>query len=820
MILEDATAVEAAPKIETFSVIKRNGETHPWNSERITRAIALAYYSVANNGAENPHRNDPTRLYGLDESTYKRVEVLTQMVERVVAHRFSESEPPGIEQVQDIVETCIATQGDWAVARCYVLYRERKAAVRTKRYQDNGLRDYIAISRYSRYREDLGRRELWPEAVERVRNMHLRRFAPLSTARPRSKLIDSLVAEGLVSPENRKLLETGRSLNEEIWEAFEQVKQRRVLPSMRSMQFGGKPVEVAEARIYNCSFSYANRPEFFRECFYLLLCGVGVGFSVQTQHVAQLPSLPLRGEEIELPTHHHSVADSIEGWADAIDILFRSHWEGFLVEFDYSKIRPRGMPIRTAGGKAPGHLPLKRCVRALRGILQGAAGRRLRPIEVYDCVMHIARAVLSGGIRRSATICLFSADDEEMANAKTGDWLKKNPQRVYSNNSAMLPRDKATREQFMQLFERQKEFGEPGFYFSASEEYGANPCVEIGLFPQATLTEQDIARLRQLGHRGPLEVGQKVYGWQMCNLTTINGAALTSREDFLAACRTASLIGTLQASFTNMPYLGPVTRFINDREALLGVSICGILDNPDILLNEEALEEGARMVRATNAVFANLIGINRAARCTCVKPEGTASLLLGAGSGIHPHHAHRYFRRVQVNRIDPVYQHFLKSNAHMTEKSVYSPDTDDVITFPVEAPEGAICRKDLDAVKFLSIVRKVQKHWVVAGNNGFDYAPNLQHNVSNTVTVAPSEWEAVADFIWENREHFTGVALLQDSGDKAYAQAPREEVSTPEDMARWNQLEFKPVDYSTMRESEDGTRLADVAACAGGVCEL
>jgi ribonucleoside-diphosphate reductase alpha chain len=589
---------------------------------------------------------------------------------------------------------------------------------------------------------------------------------------------------------------------------------------MRSLQFGGAAIEANEARIYNCSFSHADRLAFFRECFYLLLSGVGVGFSVQTHHVASLPALPERDPDSDLPVRHVTIEDSIEGWSDAIDALFTSHYEGWLAEFSFTEVRPRGAPLVTSGGKAPGHLPLKSSLNDISRILRRAAGRHLRPIEVYDSVMLIARAVLAGGIRRSATICLFSPDDEEMANAKTGNWFEENPYRAYSNNSALIVREGAEQATFNGLFNRIRESGEPGFYFAEDTEYGANPCVEIGLCPRAVLDEPAVARLRELGHNGPLEPGQSVSGWQMCNLSTVNGAAVECPEDFFRACRTAALLGTLQAAYSKIDYLGPVTRFLNEREALLGVSLCGVLDRPKVLLDPQVLEAGARMVKATNALFASLIGIERAARTTCVKPEGTASLLLGAGSGIHPHHAPRYFRRVQVNRFDPVYRHFKDHNPEMTEASVYSPDTDDVVTFPMEAPEGGLCRGDIDGLKFLEHVLLVQKHWVEAGLAHDAYNPGLLHNVSNTVTVKEAEWGEVAELIWENRQHFTGVALLADTGDKTFRQAPREAVDSPEDVLRWNQIEFTPVDYRQLAESEDRTKLADVAACAGGACEL
>lgn len=802
-------APESVIRNRLRQVTKRDGRIVNWDRSRISRALRLAYENTPTDGSSPSTENLTDKINRLSEG-----------VEWAVGHRFPGEDPIPIESIQDVAETCIAAAGDWDVARAYVRYRTQRAERRPKQHGDCGLPEYIAVSRYARYRPELGRREIWSESVGRVRDMHLRRFASLAAHKPDAKRVESIAKTIKLSADERAVLGGDRNLFEEIWEAFDAVDQRQALPSMRSLQFGGEAIEANEARIYNCSFSHVNRTAFFKECFYLLLSGVGVGFSVQNHHISSLPPLPERAPDGDLPVRHITIGDSIEGWSDAIDSLFLSYYEGWLAEFNFSEVRARGARLVTSGGKAPGHLPLKNSLIDISRILRRAAGRHLRPIEVYDSVMFIARAVLAGGIRRSATICLFSPDDEEMANAKTGNWFEDNPQRAYSNNSALIVRDRAERGTFSTLFNRIRESGEPGFYFAENEEYGANPCVEIGLCPRAVIDDAAMGRLRELGYREPLNTGDVVTGWQMCNLSTINGAVVKSREDFLKACRIAALIGTLQADYTKMDYLGPVTRFLNEREALLGVSLCGVLDRPEILLDPMTLEAGARMVKATNAVFADLLGIRAAARTTCVKPEGTASLLLGAGSGIHPHHAKRYFRRVQVNRVDPVYRHFNALNPKMTEPSVYSPDTDDVITFPVEAPGGAICRKDVDTLNFLQQVLLVQKHWVESGLADDRHNPRLLHNVSNTITVREDEWEKVSDFIWENRQYFTGVALLAETGDKTFRQAPREAVDTDEDVLRWNQIDYHPVDYRALSETEDATKLADIAACAGGHCEL
>ena len=679
----------------------------------------------------------------------------------------------------------------------------------------NGLQDFIAISRYARYSPELRRRETWAEAVGRVRDMHLAHYADTSLG---DAALTALSAGDVAAEDLTRIGRLGR-LHEVIHAAFAAVERREVLPSMRSLQFGGEAIFNKHARIYNCAFTYIDRLEAFRETLYLLLCGCGVGFSVQRHHVAKLPPFaPLRSNA---PVSTFVVPDTIEGWADALHQLMLAAVEGRRVIFDYSTVRPAGAPLRTSGGKAPGPEPLFHSLTRIEHMVQRAAGRRLRPVETYDILMWAAKAVLSGGVRRSATICLFSADDEEMTAAKTGNWFQDNPQRTASNNSAIIVRGQATRAQFDKLFEAQKQFGEPGFYFVEDPEYGANPCVEIGLHPRLKLDAASIARLRELGHEGELREGDVLSGVQFCNLTTVSAAASETPGRFYELCAHAAVIGTLQAGYTSFNYLSPVSRLITEREALLGVSICGVLDRPEVLLDPVVLRNGAAVVRAVNAVVARALGINPAARTTCVKPEGTASLLLGTSSGLHPHHSLRYFRRVQTNVYDPIFQHFKRANPHMIESSVYDLNgRTEVITFPVEGPAFGIYREDLSAVKHLEYVRLVQLHWVQAGRRVEKFSPGLHHNVSCTISVRSDEWPAVAGFIWENRQHFTGVALLQDQGDKAYAQAPRESVTTREDIAKWNSLVYQPVDYTLLREEEDLTELKQVVACAGGACEL
>jgi ribonucleoside-diphosphate reductase alpha chain len=380
--------------------------------------------------------------------------------------------------------------------------------------------------------------------------------------------------------------------------------------------------------------------------------------------------------------------------------------------------------------------------------------------------MHSSDAVLSGGVRRSASLALFSPDDEEMAKAKTGNWYMDNPQRARSNNSALLLKNDTTFEQFAKLMESVKEFGEPGFIWSDSTEMTFNPCVEVGMWPVDEKSGES--------------------GWQGCNLSTINCSSVTDEDDFYERCKAAAIIGTLQAGFTNLEYLGQTSQRIFDREALLGVSLTGIMEKHDIVLTEKVLKQGAKIAVETNKIMSQKIGINQAARVTCLKPEGTSSSMLGTSSGIHPHHAKRYIRHVQANILEAPYQHFKKLNPQACEKSSWSANnTDEVIKFPIEVPDGAKLKNQLPATEMLTVVKETQKNWVYSGKNRSlctqDY---LSHNVSNTVTVKPDEWQDVTKYIYNNRKYFAGISLIPQSGDKDYPQAPFTTVYTSREIVK------------------------------------
>jgi len=597
------------------------------------------------------------------------------------------------------------------------------------------LQDYTFYAKYAKYNKNKKRRETWQETVDRVFEMHERKF--------------------------KNILETNEEFKKDFNFAKEQVSKKRVLGAQRALQFGGDPILAKNSKMYNCSVTYIDRPRAFQECMYLLLCGCGVGFSVQHKHINTLPNIetPIKGKKTFV------VGDDIESWSDAIGVLVNSYfsgtdniWEeyqGYEIEFDLSQIRPEGAPI-TGGFKAPGPNGLESAITKIKSVLDSRLAldeKRMHAIDAYDIIMHASDAVLSGGIRRSATICIFSKNDNEMLKAKTGDWFIKNPQRGRSNNSVALIKDKTSREEFYEIMEFVKEFGEPGFVWLDDEDIVYNPCVEIGMIPRLATGET---------------------GVQFCNLTEINAKKIKSLEDFLQAARAGAIIGTMQAAYTDFPYLGKVTEEIVKKEALLGVSMTGMMDSPDIIFNEEYQRLAALEVLRVNEIIAGYIGINPCARATCVKPAGSTSCILGSASGVHPHHAKRYFRRVQANRLEFPLQHFMKTNPLAVEKSVWSANnTDYVISFLCEVPLGSITKNQIKAVDLLEKVKLTQKNWVEYGTRPERCTnPSVRHNVSNTITVKPEEWNDVSKFIYDNKKWFAGISLLPFSGDKDYPQAP------------------------------------------------
>jgi ribonucleoside-diphosphate reductase alpha chain len=610
------------------------------------------------------------------------------------------------------------------------------------------LSDITVHMKYAKYRDDLYRRETFREIVDRNKAMHIKKFP---------------------------------HLKDEIDAAYEFVYDKKALPSMRSMQFGGKPIEVAPNRVFNCAYMPIDDPRAFAEVMFLLLGGTGVGFSVQTHHVDKLPEINKPNQK---RTRRYLIGDSIEGWADAVKMLILSHFNGTSkLRFDFSDIRPKGSRLVTSGGKAPGPQPLKECLVKVEGILERKEnGDKLTPIEVHDIVCHIADAVLAGGIRRAALISLFSAGDDEMIAAKSGNWWETDPQRGRANNSVVLMRHKVTKEFFMDLWDRVKASGagEPGFYFTYDKDWGTNPCCEIALRP-----------------------------YQFCNLTEVNVSDVESQEDLEARVRAAAFIGTLQASYTDFHYLRPVWKRNTEKDSLIGVSMTGIASGKVLALDMKA---AAKVVKEENIRVAELIGISPAARTTCVKPAGTTSLTLGTSSGIHAWHNDYYIRRIRVGKNEAIYGYLSEFHPELVEDEFFRPHDTAVISAPQKAPEGSITRSE-SALEMLERVKRVSSEWVRTGHR----KGQNTHNVSATVTIREEEWGPVGEWMWDNRESYNGLSVLPHS-DHSYRQAPFEDC----DEQTYNDLleSLAGVDLTNIIETEDETDLSGELACSGGSCEL
>ena len=603
------------------------------------------------------------------------------------------------------------------------------------------LSDYIYQSKYSLYREDLGRKEVWEESVERIHQMHLTHLGIHAPA--------ALQDEWFM---------------EQLHEAIDYYKQKKFVGSQRTLQFGGEPVLKSSAKSYNCSYSHCDRLEVFRETEWLLLSGCGCGLSVEQAHVDKLPDLlPL--EELLEESEVFRIPDSIEGWSDAIHRLL----EFFFVPgttrpvFDYTDIRPKGSKI---AGRflAPGPDGLRIALDNIRKLLREAvtAGqRRLSALQCTDIIAHLADSVLSGGVRRSALMILFSPEDEEMVNCKHGDWFSTNPQRARFNMSAALDRGQVAREVYERLFEAMRTSGDPGLYWRDEFGIGCNPCCEIGFRP-----------VDQYGNTG----------WQVCNLVSINGLCCTTEEEFYKICRCASTLATVQATYMDFAYLSPATRNIIESDPLIGVSIGGIMNNPQVLTNPNILSVGAMQVRQQNAKVARILGINPATRTTCVKPDGTVSLLLGMTSGIHGAYAKRYLRSVEANIEEPNLKAYEEANPKAVQPNIFKPTTDKKIFFPIEESEETLLRSELAGLKLLEYVKLVQQSWVIPGMT--DMSSPIKNNVSNTVDVPNDQWDVVRDWVWENQDYIAGVTFLASYGDMDLPQAPMCRVATPEEILR------------------------------------
>jgi len=610
------------------------------------------------------------------------------------------------------------------------------------------LSDITVYMKYARFRPDLQRRETWEELVTRNKEMHIKKYP---------------------------------GLEENIELAYKFVYDKKVLPSMRSLQFGGKPIEISPNRIYNCAYLPIDDWRAFGEVMFLLLGGTGVGYSVQKHHVDALP-------EIRKPnaTKHrrYLIGDSIEGWADAIKMLMKSYFQGgATINFDFSDIRHKGATLVTSGGKAPGPQPLRECLVKIQGILDTKNdNEKLTPIEVHDIVCHIADAVLAGGIRRAALISLFNADDDEMISCKSGAWWELNPQRGRANNSAVLLRNKITKEFFLDLWKKIEASGagEPGIYLSNDKDWGTNPCCEIALRP-----------------------------FQFCNLCEVNVSDVVSQEDLNERVAAAAFIGTLQAGYTNFHYLRPVWQRTTEKDALIGVGMTGIGSGQAQKFN---LTEAAERAKFVNETTAAAIGINKSARSTTIKPSGTSSLVLGTSSGIHAWHNDYYIRRVRVGKNESIYSYLAIHHPELIEDEYFRPHDTAVISVPQKAPEGSILRHE-SALELLERVKWFSANWVKPGHR----TGQNTHNISATVSIKEGEWEEVGEWMWENKKFYNGLSVLPYNGG-TYIQAPFEDC----DETKYNEMmkSLSDLDLSRVVELVDNTDLSGEVACGGGACEI
>jgi ribonucleoside-diphosphate reductase alpha chain len=625
----------------------------------------------------------------------------------------------------------------------------------------DALSSITIFSKYAKYLPQEKRRETWDEIVDRYQNMMIKKYPSLK---------DAIVKSAIM------------------------IREKKVLPSMRALQFAGNAAEVNNARIYNCCFLPIDSLHSFSETMFLLLGGTGVGYSVQKHHVAQLPVITKPGKK-----KTYLIEDSIMGWADAVKVLFKAYMEGkFMPSFDFRAIRHKGARLVTAGGKAPGPEPLKLCLTHVQAILdRKQEGEKLSPIEAHDILCHIANSVLAGGIRRSAMISLFSHDDEEMITCKYGSWWELNEQRGRSNNSAVLKRDEVSEEEFFSLWKRIEASGsgEPGVYWTNNEDWGTNPCCEIGLRP-----------------------------YQFCNLCEINVSDVENQTDLNDRVTVAAFFGTLQAGFTDFHYLRDIWKKTTDKDALLGIGMTGIGSGEILKYN---LSITANTAKVVNSMISAIIGTNEAARITCVKPSGTTSCVLGTSSGIHAWHAPFYVRTIRFNKNEDIAAYMMVNHPELCEDDVLRPKDTLCVRIPIKAPEGSIFRTET-AIDTLERVKKFATEWVTPGHVNGDNT----HNVSATISIDANrkyqeinedgfhsidEWEKVGIWMWDNKKHYNGLSVLPYFGG-SYKQAPFEDITEKEYNTRLTSL--NSLDLTKVTEIDDNVEFGAIVACAGGACSI
>jgi len=619
--------------------------------------------------------------------------------------------------------------------------------------------EYIAASRYARFQDDKGRRENWGETVDRYVEYIFSRTPAIAANSALKK------------------------------ELFSAIKNLELMPSMRAVMTAGKSADRDNTCVYNCSYLPVDDPKSFDEAMFILLCGTGVGFSVESRYVNNLPEVPEKMFDSE---HTIAVHDSKEGWAKALRLLLAHLWAGEIPKWDVSNIRPAGARLKTFGGRASGPQPLVDLFEFTVAIFKNAKGRRLHSLECHDLMCKIGEVVVVGGVRRSAMISLSDLDDERIRHAKAGPWWETAPHRALANNSAVYsetPTVGKFMEEWLSLYNSHS--GDRGIFNREAArktvekyghrdpnfEFGTNPCSEIVLRP-----------------------------YQFCNLSEVVVRHDDNKETLLRKVRLASILGTIQSTFTKFPYLRKVWQRNTEEERLLGVSLTGIYDNPLLTTQGEKLNdlltELREEARRANEEYAGLLGIPKSAAITCVKPSGTVSQLVDSASGIHPRHSKFYIRRVRGDKKDPLTQ-FLITQGVPSEACVYKPDQTVVFSFPQKAPAG-ITRSDVSSISHLSLWLTYQRYW-------------CEHKPSVTISVEEKDWPSVGAWTWENFSEISGVSFLPYDGG-SYRQAPYEECTEEE----YNNLKanIPVVDWSQLRENTDNVEGAQMLACTAGSCEI
>jgi ribonucleoside-diphosphate reductase alpha chain len=750
-------------KISFTEVRKRDGRVVPFDQSRITNAVSRAMQAAR----EGNPKDD--------------AEMVSDQVVSALEKKFPKAHTPTIEEIQDVVEEQLVMMDFAKTAKAYILYRKSRAEIREKRkeipenvarlaseskkYFRNQLSEFIYYRSYSRWLEEENRRETWIETVDRYMNFMKKTLG-------------------------------GKLSDEEYGELREAILKQEVMPSMRLMWSAGKAVEATNVSAFNCSFIAPAKLEDFAEIMYLSMCGTGVGFSVESQNVGQLPQIKKQanGKNGKIPTH--AIEDDKEGWAAALTLGLKTWFGGKDLAFDYSKLRPAGTRLRTMGGQSSGPEPLRALLDFARRKILSKQGKRLSNIDVHDIICKIGEIVVAGGVRRSALISLSDLDDAEMRDAKKGQFYVTEPQRSMANNSAVY-NEKPPATQFLEEW-------------LALAKSGTG---ERGIFNRGSLMKQIPERRKKGFERGLATCGTNPCGEitlkskEFCNLTEVVARAEDTEETLLRKIRLGAMLGTYQSTLVNFPFLSKDWEKNCAEERLLGISITGQWDSPAVRnagtlrkLREEAIQ--------TNKIYAQKMGINQSLSVTCVKPSGTVSQLVDASSGLHARHAQYYIRRVRINATDPLFQ-MLKD-----QKVPYHPEVGQsaasanvyVFDFPIKAPESAVKRNDLSALEQLEYWKMVKENYT-------------EHNPSVTISVGNNEWLEVANWVYENWEVIGGLSFLP-RDDHAYTLAPYEEITKE----RYEELteKFPTVDFAQIiiYEKEDTTQGARELACVSGVCEI